>query len=84
MEDGVHSVHSFLGGWFIEKCLWASKTSIRENAASIKKFYQCMSEKNYVSNEDYKSMCEFIKEEMEDYLNLLESFDDGTYYDMYD
>ena len=40
VEDGMNCIHSFLDGWFIEKCLWASENSLKETAASIKKFYQ--------------------------------------------
>ena len=42
MEDGISRIDSFLGDWFIRKCMWSSKTSIKETAASIKKFYQAM------------------------------------------
>ena len=83
MEDGAHMVYSFLGGWFIEKCLWATKSSIKETAASIKKFYQCMSEKKYISDKDYKSLCDELKNGMDDFLDLVEKFDNGTYYDMF-
>lgn len=82
VEDGMTCIHSFLDGWFIEKCLWASKNSLKETAASIKKFYQYMSENNYVSVEDYKDMCSFIKENMDDFLEQVDAFDNGTYYDI--
>lgn len=82
-EDGMDATYSFLSGWFIEKCLWASKNSLKETAASIKKFYECMSEKNYVSVEDYKQMCSIIKENMDEFLEQLEAFDNGTYYDIF-
>lgn len=84
MEDGIYFIKSFLGGWFIEKCLWTSKTSIKETAASIKKFYQCMSEKNYVTTKDYKSLCQELKDSMDKFLELIEKFDDDIYYDMFD
>ena len=83
VEDGISSVHSFLDGWFIEKCLWASKNSIKEMAASIKKFYQYMSENNYVSVADYKNMCYFIKENMDEFFEQVDAFDNGTYYDIF-
>ena len=83
VEDGMSSVHSFLDGWFIEKCLWASKNSLKETAASIKKFYQFMSENNYVSVDDYKDMCSFIKENMDEFLEQVDAFDNGTYYDIF-
>ncbi len=83
VEDGMDEVYSFLGGWFIEKCLWASQTSLKETAASIKKFYQYMGENNYVSEEDYKEMCSFIKDNMDEFLEQLDDFDNGTYYDIF-
>ena len=83
VEEGINCIHSFLGGWFIEKCLWASKNSLKETADSIKKFYQYMSENNYVSKEDYKSLSDFIKENMDEFMELVDAFDDGTYYDIF-
>ena len=83
MEDGVYSVHGFLDGWFIEKCLWSSRNSLKETAASIKKFYECMSEKGYVKKDDYKSLCREIKDNMDEYLEQMDTFDDGTYYDIF-
>ena len=41
-----------------------------------------MSENNYVSVEDYKDMCSFIKENMDDFLEQVDAFDNGTYYDI--
>ena len=83
MEEGINSVNGFLAGWFIEKCLWSSRTSLKETAASIKKFYECMSEKEYVKKEDYKNLCREIKDNMEEYLEQMDAYDDGTYYDMF-
>ena len=42
-----------------------------------------MSEKGYVSIGDYKSLCEEIKENMDEILDNFEAFDKGTYYDMF-
>lgn len=83
VEDGMDCIHSFLDGWFIEKCLWSSKNSLKVTASSIKKFYQYMSENNYVSVADYKDMCSFIKDNMDDFLEQVDAFDNGTYYDMF-
>lgn len=82
-EDGIDKIYSFLDGWFIRKCLWVSKNSIKEMTASLKKFYQYMSENNYVTVEDYKDMCFFIKESMDDFFESLDDFDNGTYYNMF-
>lgn len=84
MENGIDEVYSFLNSWFIEKCLWASKNSLKETATSIKKFYECMVELGYVKEDDYKSLCRDIKDNMGEFLEQLEAFDNGTYYDMFD
>lgn len=81
-EEGINSVYSFLSGWFIEKCMWATVYTTKETAASIKKFYAYMSEKGYVKKEDYKELCEELKDNMDEILDTLEAFDNGTYYDM--
>ena len=73
MEDGLYSVDSFLSNWFIRKCMWASRYSVKTTSASIKKFYQCMSEKKYVNKEDYKKLCTIIKESMP---NVLKAYDE--------
>lgn len=82
-EEGITSVYSFLNGWFIEKCMWATPYTTKEEAASIKKFYAYMSEKGYVEKEDYKFLCEELKDSMDEILDTLEAFDNGTYYDIF-
>ena len=83
MEKGAHLVYAFLDGWFIEKCLWSSKNSLKQTATSIKKFYECMSEKEYVKKEAYKFLCHEIKDNMDVFLKEMEAFDNGTYYDLF-
>ena len=82
-EEGINSVYSFLSGWFIEKCMWATVYTTKETAASIKKFYAYMSENGYVKKEDYKELCEELKDSMDEILEYLDAFDNGTYYDMF-
>ena len=82
-EEGITSVYSFLNGWFIEKCMWATPYTTKEEATSIKKFYAYMTEKGYVEKEDYKFLCEELKDNMDEILDTLEAFDNGTYYDMF-
>ena len=77
MEDGISSAYSFLNDWFIRKCAWSSVTSIKETAASIKKFYQCMSEKGYVSSEDYKFLCRMIKDNMDNFIDSFMEYEEG-------
>lgn len=83
VEDGINEIDTFFSDWFIRKCMWSSKTSIKETAASIKKFYQCMSEHNYINKEDYKILCEEIKDNMEFWLESLEEYDNETYFDIF-
>lgn len=61
MEDGIPEILEYLGDWFIRKSSWASTYAIKENASSIKKFNQCMSEKGHIPEKDYKLLCEIKK-----------------------
>ena len=74
MENGIKDVYSFLGDWFIEKCAWSSRTSLKDTAASIKKFYQCMCEKGHVSKDDYEFMCKMIKDNMDKFLGRVDEY----------
>lgn len=75
-KDGVYGVDMFLGYWFIRKAMWASKASIKGNAASLKKFYTFMLEKGLIEEEDLAELKETIKEEMPEWLATLERYDD--------
>lgn len=83
MEDGCSSIGMFLGDWFIRKCMWSTAGTIKSTAASIKKFYQCMAELNYVSQDDYKYLCSTIKERMEDWIEELIDYESDTYSDYF-
>ena len=62
LEDGVGMVDMFLGYFFIRKCMWSTPSTIRSNAASIKKFYKCMMENGKIRKEDYDLLLEDIKD----------------------
>ncbi len=79
MEDGTQYTGSFLGDWFIRKAMWASKSSIKEMASSLKKFYEYMSALGFVKISDYQEMCYEIKDNMDLYLENLEDYDNGTF-----
>jgi intergrase/recombinase len=81
-QNGVLSVSMFLGYWFIRKAMWASKASIKSNAASLKKFYTYLSERGLVDKEDLDSLKETIKEEMPEWLATLDRYDDPSITDM--
>jgi len=74
--DGVSNIGMFLGYWFIRKAMWASKTAIKENAASLKKFYQFMLEKKKISKESFEYLKETIKEDMPEWIATMERYDD--------
>ena len=79
MEDGTQHIGSFIGDWFIRKAIWASKSSIKEMASSLKKFYEYMSALGFVKISDYQDMCYEIKDNMDLYLENLEDYDNGTF-----
>ena len=75
-KDGVYDVDMFLGYWFIKKAMWASKSSIKNNATSLKKFYKFMHEKELIDTEDLTELTESIKEGMPEWLESLDRYDD--------
>jgi site-specific recombinase XerD len=83
-QEGADSVGYFLGYWFVKKAMWASAASIRSNAASLKKFYKFLHERGMVSKEDLDSLKETIKEEMPEWLETLDRYDDPTITDPVD
>ena len=81
-KNGVGSVSMFLGYWFIRKAMWASQSSIKENASSLKKFYQCMLEKGFIEQQDLDELKLTIKEEMPEWLATVRRYDDPDIEDM--
>ena len=80
MEDAeidscLLAVNDFLGYFLISKCMWTSKTSLKETATSIKKFYSCMLRNNLIKEEYYSSLCDLIKRNLDTYLERLDRFD---------
>ena len=81
-KDGADEIGMFLGYWFIKKAMWANKTTIKENAASLKKFYQFMYEQGKMSKEVFSTLKESIKEEMPEWLATMDKYDDPDIEDM--
>ncbi len=67
-REGASSVSMFLGYWFIRKAMWASPTSIKQNAASLKKFYSFMHEQGQIDADDLEDLKETIKEDMPEWV----------------
>lgn len=73
--EGVHKVSMYLGYWFISKAMWASASSIRSNAASIKKFYAFMLAKGLVDPQALDILAQTIKEDMPTWLAQMKRHD---------
>ena len=71
-KDGVDMVGDFLGYWFIKKALWASQSSLKSNAGSLKKFNTFLLEKGLIDKNDLRELKETIKEELSEWLETLE------------
>ena len=82
-KDGAYAIGMFLGYWFIKKAMWASRTSIKSNATSLKKFYTFMLEKGLIDGEDMEDLKETIKEGMPEWLETLERYDDLSVQDVW-
>ena len=74
--EGVGNLDYFLGFWFIRKAMWASENSIRENAASLKKFYSYMEDTGQVSALDLENLREDIKTGMPEWIATVKRYDD--------
>jgi hypothetical protein len=58
--------------------MWASESSIRSNAASLKKFYEFMHQKGLVTKETLQDMRETIRDNMPEWLLTLKRYDDPS------
>ena len=75
-KDGASHISMFLGYWFIRKAMWASPSAIRENAASLKKFYTFMHEQGHIDADELQDLKATIKEEMPEWVGTVERYDD--------
>ena len=80
VKDGASQIGMFLGYWFIRKAMWSSVNQIKCNAASLKKFYTFMYEKDYVKQEQLNDLNDIVKEEMPDWIAAMERYDDQKLY----
>ncbi len=75
-NQGPGLVAMYLGYWFIRKAMWASAASIRNNAASLKKFYDFLAERELVPVAAVQEMKQTIKEEMKDWVATVRRYDE--------
>jgi hypothetical protein len=71
-KEGAGQITMFLGYWFPRKALWASPSSVKSIAASLKKFYTFMRENGEIEAEDLEEFKEAIKEDMEEWLDAVD------------
>lgn len=62
MEDGMSQIEKYFASWLIQKYAWTGTIPIKKHIQSLKLFYKCMSENNYVSKQEYQSMCTYMDE----------------------
>ena len=77
VQAGCYCISGFLGDFFIRKAMWSSCPQIKSNAASIKKFFACMLENGVVGKDDYDNLCEDIKEDMDEWLEDMRSYEES-------
>ena len=82
-SDGVHAVGLFLGYWFIKKAMWASQSSIKGYATSLKKFYTFLQQQDLIAKEDLADLSQTIKQDMPEWLETLERYDDPSIEDVW-
>ena len=76
MWNGYIYVDEFLGSFFIRKCMWSTPSTIKSTAASLKKFYKCMMECGEVEKEDYRQLCQIVKENTEEWCEVCRDYND--------
>ena len=54
-------IENYFGYYFIQKCSWASPSTMKETADSIEKFYKSMLEHGFVGKEDFETFCSVIE-----------------------
>ena len=81
-KDGSSSIGMFLGYWFIKKAMWANVAAIKQNATSLKKFYQFMMESKEIEIDELEDLKKNIKENMPEWLDRMERYDDPDIEDM--
>ena len=67
-KDGTSLLNGFFNWFFPRKAMWSSRASTKETAASLKKFYKCLTEAGIVEVADYQFLLSEIKHGMPEWL----------------
>ena len=84
IKAGCYCLDEYFSDFFIRKCMWSTANATKENAASLKKFYQCMYELKHIDKEDYDYLCTNIKENIKIWQTEVNSYNNQIYDDEYD
>ena len=79
-KDGSHSVSMFLGYSYIKKVMPASSTNIRSNAASLKKFYSFLADREIIGEHVLSDLEETIKADMPTWLAKFKTYENYGHY----
>ncbi len=63
-QEGAEYIDSFFD-FFVRKCLWSSPNTVKQLAASMKKFYKCMYQNNIVDAEAVEDVLDSIKNDLD-------------------
>lgn len=74
-KNGSGMIGMFLGYWFIKKAMWANADSIKQNSASLKKFYSFMLKKNEIEVVDFEELTTTIKESMSEWQDAMKRYE---------
>ena len=74
VQHGCYCVGRFLGDWFIRKAP-SSRSAIKANAASFKKFYAYLLAVNVIDQADYNYLCASIASGLPDWLDEMARYD---------
>lgn len=76
MAEGVGRIDAFFMDFFIDQWFWASSTSVRQTAASIKKFYRSMLNHRKISEKEYQQVEKTIQNRKEEWVMELRRKDE--------
>lgn len=78
-KNGVERINEFFGVWFPKKAMWADRKSIKENVASIRRFYRFLHSKKLFLETGLLRFESIVDENMEEWLGI--DFIDDSYND---
>ncbi len=67
-QEGAEYMDNFFD-FFVRKCLWSSPATVKQLAASMKKFYKCMLQNGIVDDDAVEEVLMTIKYGLEDWMD---------------